>query len=113
MLLKAWRGQERFWKVWWLLGVPLNVAWWTFYIDLWTKGLAPEPFLLLIVWFWPVLKGLLAGYAVLYLAWCTAAWRCAGNVDHRLWTVVARVLIGVGLGSFITECLLILAAPFA
>jgi hypothetical protein len=30
-----------------------------------------------------------------------------------VWTVIARVLIGVGLGSFITECALILAAPFA
>ncbi len=42
MLLKVWRGKERFWKVWWLLGVPLHVAWWTLYFDLCASGLAPE-----------------------------------------------------------------------
>jgi hypothetical protein len=110
MLLKVWRGEERLWKVFWLLGVPLNVAWWTFYVDLWSRGLAPESFLLVSIWFWPVLLIALAVYAALYFAWCTVAWRCAGNVEHRVWTVVARLLVGVGLGSFATECLLILGA---
>lgn len=60
MLPKAWREQERFWKVWWLWGAPIHAVWWTVYIDLWTSGLAPEPFLLLTVWFWSVLAGVFA-----------------------------------------------------
>jgi hypothetical protein len=111
MLLKAWRGQERLWKVFWLLGVPLNAAWWTLYADVWTSGLAPEPFLRVNLWFWPVLEGLLAAFAALYLAWCMLAWRCAANADNRLWTLAARVLIGVALGSFATELLLIYGQP--
>jgi hypothetical protein len=111
MLLKAWRGQERLWKVWWLLGVPLHVVWWTLYIDLWLSGLAPESFLLITVWVWPVLRALLIAYAALYLAWCFVAWRCAGNAGRRIWSIAARVLIGVGLGSFAIECLLISGAP--
>jgi hypothetical protein len=113
MLLKAWRGQERFWKVWWLWGVPIHAVWWTVYIDLWMSGLAPEPFLLLTVWFWPILAGVFAACSLLYLMWCFVAWRCAGNVERHIWTIVARVLIGVGLGSFLTECVLIVMAPFA
>jgi len=113
MFRKAWRGEERFWKVWWLLGVPIHLAWWFVYLDLWTSGVAPESFLLLTVWFWPGMLGVFAICSVLYLLWCTLAWRCAGNVDRRMWTVIARVLIGVGLGSFLTECALILSAPFA
>ncbi|MDR5740830.1 MULTISPECIES: hypothetical protein [unclassified Caballeronia] len=112
MLRKAWRGEERFWKVWWLLGLPLHLAWWAVYLYLWGTGVAPEPFLLITIWFWPGMLGLFAACAALYLAWCTAAWRCSANVDRRVWTYVARVLIGVGLGSFLTECALILTAPF-
>ncbi|WP_244850761.1 MULTISPECIES: hypothetical protein [unclassified Caballeronia] len=111
MLRKAWRGEERFWKVWWLLGLPIHLAWWAVYLYLWGTGVAPEAFLLITIWFWPGTLGLFAACGALYLAWCTAAWRCSGNVDRRMWTYVARVLIGVGLGSFLTECALILTAP--
>lgn len=111
MLRKAWRGEERFWKVWWLLGVPFHLAWWALYLWIWRSGIAPETFLLISTWFWPGLLALFAACSALFLAWCTAAWRCAGNVDHRVWTILARLLIGVGLGSFVTECLLILGAP--
>jgi hypothetical protein len=113
MLLKALRGQERFWKVWWFWGVPIHAIWWTVYIDLWTSGLAPEPFMLLSVWLWPVLAGVFAACSLIYLFWCFVAWRCAGNVERRVWKIVAYVLIGVGLGSFLTECVLIVMAPFA
>jgi hypothetical protein len=113
MLLKAWRGEERFWKVWWLLGVPLHVLWWTVWFDLWVSGLAPETFLLMTVWFYPGMLLVLAGFAALFLGWCTLAWRCAGNVDRALWTTLGRVLIGATLGSFLTECLLIVGAPLA
>ncbi|MDR5799590.1 hypothetical protein [Caballeronia sp. LZ001] len=113
MLPRAWRGEERFWKVLWLLGLPLHLAWWALYLYLLSSGLAPETFLLLTIWFWPGTLALFAAGSVLYLAWCAVAWRCSGNVDNRFWTILARVLIGVGLGSFLTEWLLILGAPLA
>ena len=113
MLLKAWRGEERFWKVWWLLGMPLHVVWWTVWFDLWTSGLVHETFFLITVWFWPGMLGALAVFAGLYAVWGTLAWRCAGNVEYRLWANVGRVLIGVTLGSFLTECVLIFTGPLA
>jgi hypothetical protein len=112
MLLKAWRGEERFWKVWWLLGVPLQALWWTVWFDLWKSGLAPEHFVLIAVWFWPGALAVLTAFGALFLTWCMAAWRCAGNVDNLFSSMIARVLIGVTLGSFVTECLLIFAVPF-
>jgi hypothetical protein len=111
MLLKAWRGEERFWKIWWFFGVPLQAAWWTAYFYFWSGTLAPETLFLLTVWFWPVALYGLAIFAVLFLIWSVLAWRCASNVTNTLWANFARVLIGVTLGSFITECVLILTAP--
>jgi hypothetical protein len=34
---------------------------------------------------------------VLYLAWFNAVWRCSRNVEHALWTFVARAALLLGL----------------
>ncbi len=70
-------------------------------------------FLLLSVWLWPWLLALFGACSALYLVWCVLAWRCAGNVDHRMWGSLGRVSVGIAFGSFVTECLLILAAPLS
>jgi hypothetical protein len=33
----------------------------------------------------------------LFWLWCWAAWRCARNVAHRIWTLLARMTLAAGL----------------
>ena len=79
---RAWRGEERLWKVWWYVGGPLAIA------GAVTAKLVANPFLVLAV-------GVIL--LVAYVAWCGMAWRCAPNVDNKIWTLIARTLIVLGL----------------
>lgn len=79
---RAWRGEERLWKVWWYVGGPLTIA------GAITAKLIADRYLAL-------------AFAVVllaaYFAWCGMAWRCAPNVDSKIWTPIARTLIVLGL----------------
>jgi hypothetical protein len=33
----------------------------------------------------------------LFWLWCWAAWLCARNVAHRIWTLLARMTLAAGL----------------
>lgn len=79
---RAWRGEERLWKVWWYVGGPLTMA------GAATAKLVADPFLVLAV---------AGALLVAYFAWCYMAWRCAPNVDTKIWTPIARTLIVLGL----------------
>ena len=80
---RAWRGEERLWKVWWYLGGPLVIAG-----AVTEKLAAGNPFSILAV---------AVALLVAYFAWCGMAWRCAPNVDNKIWTPIARILIVLGL----------------
>ena len=78
----------RLWKVWWIWGVPV-------------AGLTGA-----LVWFagwaywagYPALEDLLgAARIMLYWFWFHAAWKCSRNVDHPLWTYLARTALLGGL----------------
>jgi hypothetical protein len=92
-LARAWRGEERLWKVWWYLGGPIAIA------NGVAGKLAPptKPFLVLL------LLAFVAALLVAYIAWCVMAWRCAPNVDHKVWDPIARVLIVLGLLRTVAE----------
>ncbi|HEY3116951.1 MAG TPA: hypothetical protein VGK54_09430, partial [Chloroflexota bacterium] len=80
---RAWRGEERLWKVWWYLGVPLAMA------GAVTEKLVARSLFLVLAFAVALL--------VAYIAWCGMAWRCAPNVDNKIWTPIARVFIVLGL----------------
>jgi hypothetical protein len=88
---KAWAGEERLWRVWWGLGIPLaavaNVhgAW----LEVSAGSLSPAALVLSLLAFFIIM---VAG-----LIWCYLAWRCAKNVDNTIWTVLAKVSIVAGL----------------
>ncbi len=84
----AWRGEERLWKVWWLIGVPL--------------GLLLIPLLVLIVgpsYPVPLRFAAFVMYVAPFCAWIRCAWMCAPNVENRIWTIVARAVIVYRIGS--------------
>ena len=82
-LARAWRGDERLWKVWWYIGAPLAIAG-----RVTEKLVATDPFTALVS---------SVALLVAYIAWCSMAWRCAPNVDNKIWTPIARVVIVLGL----------------
>jgi hypothetical protein len=87
-LARAWRGEERLWKVWWLLGLPLGVLAAMLGVAITEEYVAGDS------------AFVLASTVVLflaYIAWCGMAWRCAPNVDKKTWTPIARVIIVLGL----------------
>lgn len=96
-LRRAWVGEERLWKVWWLLGMPLNVV--TAVFSVWAEepsvAATPASALVTLVGFFVI--------AAAYFAWCNMAWSCAKNVDNKAWTNIVKVFIVLGLLRFALE----------
>lgn len=82
MLKNAWAGQERLWKVWWGLGIPLICI--TFLINAYLAYVLQVPPGSPVALVVGVVR-----FAV-FAAWYRAAWLCARHVNHRIWTVLAR-----------------------
>ncbi|NTX29799.1 hypothetical protein HT746_22195 [Burkholderia pyrrocinia] len=84
----AWHGEERLWKVWWLIGVPLNLL----FIPLLVLIMGPA---------YPAPLRLAAFiiYIVPFCAWMRCAWMCAPNVEKHIWTILARAVIVYRIGS--------------
>jgi hypothetical protein len=79
---------ERLWRVWWLWGLP--VAWVTGALIVFAEVVRTEGYgdwghfldlVRLLVYWW----------------WLRMAWKCARNVEHRFWTVIAKTALSVGL----------------
>lgn len=78
--LRAWRGEQPLWKVFWVYGVAASTALITFYvIAFYVDRIALRQVLLLC--FAP------------YTAWIlVSVWRCAENTEERIWGLFARFL---------------------
>jgi amino acid transporter len=86
MFRRAWRGEERLWKVWWLIGIPQSVVLALLYVNVLQKtphSMVYVPALVL--------------YIVVYFAWVRVAWLCAPNVKRGIWTAVSYVVIVLGV----------------
>jgi hypothetical protein len=77
-----WRGDERLWKTFWIIGIALS-AWLgitLYFADM--KGLPP-------IWW--------VGFAPIVIAvhiwWYIALWRCAPNTSRVVWKVLARAFV--------------------
>lgn len=74
---RAWKGQEKLWKVWWLYGVLVVIA-----LALMQKMLPMVPLMVFVV------------VRLLYsLWWYVAAWRCAWNASAKFWGILVRILV--------------------
>jgi len=78
----------KLWKIWWLCGIPVAIA---------TSVLSTYAELTRVAGDMGRGDLLDAVKLLIYLAWCTLAWRCSRNVDHAVWTPLARVAIVAGL----------------
>lgn len=78
--LRAWRGEQPLWKVFWVYGVVTSGVLITFYvIAFYVDRIALRQVLLLC--FAP------------YTAWIlVSVWRCANNTAERIWGLLARML---------------------
>src|SRR5664279_2270012 len=78
--LRAWRGEQPLWKVFWVYGVVTSGVLITFYvIAFYVDRIALRQILLFC--FAP------------YTAWILiSVWRCANNTEERIWGLFARLL---------------------
>ena len=78
--IRAWRGEEPLWKVFWVYGVVTSGVLIAFYaIAFYVDRIALRQALLLC--FAP------------YTAWIlVSVWRCANNTNEKLWSLLARLL---------------------
>ncbi len=78
--LRAWRGEQPLWKVFWVYGVATSGVLITFYvIAFYVDRVALRQVLLLCFAF--------------YTAWIlVSVWRCANNTEERIWGLFARLL---------------------
>ncbi len=80
-------ANEKLWKVWWLWGIPL--AWLTTALILGAEGLRLNGA--------PVAGDLLDVVRLaVYWYWCMLAWKCSGNVDNPLWTLLSKAALTAG-----------------
>jgi len=78
--LRAWRGQQPLWKVFWVYGVAASAALIALYvIAFYLKRVE--------------LRQILLPCFAIYTAWIlVAVWRCANNTREQFWSIVARFL---------------------
>jgi len=87
-LRRARRGEERLWKVWWFLGIPLAGVAGALMIG--ADALRESG-----THAWAAALDL--ARLVLYWFWFGLTWRCSRNVRHAWWTAVARAALLAGL----------------
>lgn len=78
--IRAWRGEEPLWKVFWVYGVATSVTIVTVYVVAFYDGRM-------------ALRQVLLPCFAAYTAWIlVSVWRCANNTNETLWSTLARFL---------------------
>ena len=88
MLKRAWAGEERLWKVWWLIGAPLYIFN-NLIVALVESYILSDP----LGANKALVFGTLAVVGVEWLAWVRAVLRCAPNVNNQFWRRASRVCL--------------------
>lgn len=82
---RAWRGEERLWKVYWIYGFVGGVVYsiLSFVLGMLSLGILLIPLML---------------FFLVYFVWVTVAqWRCAFNANSRVWGILVRILIVISI----------------
>ena len=78
--IRAWRGEEPLWKVFWVYGVATSFIIVALYIIAFYDGRT-------------VLRQVLLPCFATYTAWILiSVWRCASNTNEKIWGTLARFL---------------------
>lgn len=77
---RCWRGEERLWRVFWIIGVGASAVF---------QGLsyAGTKFNAPMIW-WIVVVLVLAVPVEVW--WTVSVWRCAANTNKKIWSVLSR-----------------------
>lgn len=74
---RAWRGEEKLWKIFWIFGVAFGFAY-NYLLSLFSGGAV----------FWA-----LVALFIVYDIWLSVAlWRCAFNSGLKIWGYIARII---------------------
>jgi len=87
---RAFRGEEKLWKVWWLGGIPVGFV--TGVLALGAERIRASG---TSAWGWG--DACDVARFLVYLAWFSVAWRCSRNVQSIAWTPLARGALLAGL----------------
>lgn len=83
-------GNEKLWRVWWFLGIPVGMT---------TSALTIAAELVRAAgtdyWGWGDLLDVVR--LLVYFGWAQLAWRCSHNVTDWKWTPVSRIALSAGL----------------
>jgi hypothetical protein len=98
---RAWRGEEKLWKVfwiWWLLTVVVLIVILVLLIPVAAVAFFPmlPPFVGLLGLFLmiPTFVSVLFIIILPYIVWvCVSVWRCAWNAKLRIWGYLSRVIV--------------------
>jgi hypothetical protein len=88
LLLRVWRGEERLWKVYWLVAILGGWALGTLIGALVRSGFLQELLGLALLVIYAVYSGV-------------SVWRCAFNARRPIWGYMAHTVIAVGLVYFV------------
>ena len=87
--VRAWRGEEPLWKVFWVYGVTTSATVVVLYIVAFYDGRI-------------ALRQVLLPCFAAYTAWILiSVWRCANNTEEKLWGMLARFLTVAWAGNTI------------
>jgi hypothetical protein len=87
--IRAWRGEEPLWKVFWVYGAATSVTIVVLYVVAFYDG------------HMALRQALLPCFAA-YTAWIlVSVWRCASNTKEELWSTLARFLTVAWAGNTI------------
>src|SRR5450830_1552484 len=87
--IRAWHGEEPFWKVFWVYGVATSVTIVVIYVIAFYDGHI-------------ALRQVLLPCFAAYTAWIlVSVWRCASNTNEKLWSTLARFLTVAWAGNTI------------
>jgi hypothetical protein len=87
--VRAWRGEEPLWKVFWIYGVATSVMIVALYVVAFYDGRI-------------ALRQVLLPCFAAYTAWIlVSVWRCASNTEEKLWSTLARFLTVAWAGNTI------------
>ena len=87
--VRAWRGEEPLWKVFWVYGVATSVTIVVLYVVAFYDGHM-------------ALRQILLPCFATYTAWIlVSVWRCADNTEEKFWSTLARFLTPAWAGNTI------------
>jgi len=83
VILRSWRGEERLWKAWWYLGLPVlgMFALYNNYI-----GPSTEQHRVIVV-------SVAALLTCVFVLWAVCIVRCANNTSYKLWGILAELVL--------------------